>query len=29
MAQWDGKQLILDEKFNWNDGEDPIKTMDD
>ena len=20
-GQWDGKQLILDEKFNWNDGE--------
>ena len=20
-GNWDGKQLILDEKFNWNDGE--------
>ena len=20
-GKWDGKQLILDEKFNWNDGE--------
>ena len=20
-GQWDGKQLILDEKFNWDDGE--------
>ena len=20
-GEWDGKQLILDEKFNWNDGE--------
>ena len=20
-GQWDGKQLILDEKFNWSDGE--------
>ena len=20
-GQWDGKQLILDEKFNWTDGE--------
>ena len=20
-GQWDGKKLILDEKFNWNDGE--------
>ena len=20
-GNWDGKQLILDEKFNWSDGE--------
>jgi hypothetical protein len=20
-GKWDGKKLILDEKFNWNDGE--------
>ena len=20
-GKWDGKQLVLDEKFNWNDGE--------
>ena len=20
-GKWDGKQLILDEKFNWSDGE--------
>ena len=20
-GSWDGKQLILDEKFNWSDGE--------
>ena len=20
-GKWDGKQLILDEKFNWDDGE--------
>ena len=20
-GKWNGKQLILDEKFNWNDGE--------
>ena len=20
-GKWDGNQLILDEKFNWNDGE--------
>ena len=20
-GKWDGKQLILDEKFNWTDGE--------
>ena len=20
-GKWDGQQLILDEKFNWNDGE--------
>ena len=20
-GKWDGKELILDEKFNWNDGE--------
>ncbi len=21
VGKWDGKQLILDEKFNWDDGE--------
>ena len=20
-GKWDGKQLVLDEKFNWSDGE--------
>ena len=25
---WDGKQLILNEKFNWNDGEIQDKTVD-
>ena len=26
-GKWDGKQLILDEKFNWSDGEIQSKLM--
>ena len=28
-GKWDGKQLILDEKFNWDDGEIQKKAMED